>query len=284
MGTGALRCSPAPWLPPGWLVAPGVWGGFKQSHRDLRNFNALLLFGNDLKYVTLSDLRDLMEAGKLSQGEMADYSSQIANLYHNMAVDYYGDLRTPMKTSITDLHTAVKEMFASVRDSQIENAETNLSHAVFESQLRAATPSDMLRGAPTDQMLNMEGIAASIENAKAFPEEQSRAFFQNMKRRLTEMQRLHIGEEVNPTSYVAAASTRTAVRADTIAGRALLQGNIDVSGNLQAALDKGWITRAEVVAEDGQAIGIRVARGDEGLTFGLVDPKSGKVRISKHQN
>ena len=263
----------------GLAAAPGVWGGFKQSHRDLRNFNALRPFGNDLKYVTLSDLRDLMEAGKLNRSEMAAYSTQIANLYHNMAIDYYGDLRTPMKTSITDLHTAVKEMFASVRDSQIENAETNLSHAVFESQFRAATPSDMLRGAPTDQMLNMEGIAASIENAKAFPEEQSRAFFQNMKRRLTEMQRLHIGEEVNPTSYVAAASTRTAVRADTIAGRALLQGNIDVSGNLQAALDKGWITRAEVVAEDGQAIGIRVARGDEGLTFGLVDPKSGKVRI-----
>jgi hypothetical protein len=269
----------SPVIAAGLSAAPGVWEGFKQSHQDLRNFNAMRPFGNDFKYVTLADLRDLMESGHLSQSEVTAYASQISKLYHDMSIDYYGDLRPQAETSVADLQAAVGEMFSNVRDSQIENAETNLSHAVFESELRAATPSDMLRGAPTDQMLTMEGVAASIENAKAFPQDQSRAFFENMKRRLTEMQRLHVGEEVNPAAHVAAASPQTAVRADTAAGRALLEGRGDIVTNLQAALDEGWIARAEVIAEDGQAIGVRVARGDEGLSFGLVDTKTGKVRI-----
>lgn len=306
-GYGRTAFLTTPVIAAAFATGPSVWSGFQTANSDLRSAvknNPFKLSDWKIRHMTLPELRDLEQSGKLSQTELRTLHQQFNSVRNRATRAFYSDKVVSERLSLGKLQGNVFDHFKQYSQLALagevlegvpkipEGFETDMTYALFESNLRASTPggrlmNPKLKEFPT-KALSLDEIYGELEKAKSLPEEQSRTFFENMNRRLAIAGKHSSGvqEFLNPAEHEMPSLTGLAFSKDGEAARRLAEvRGQGIADAMQQAVNNNWVNQAELMLDHTSTpIGIRVSRGKESLTFGLVDAATGKTRIGNNLN
>ena len=91
-GYGRTALITTPVVGAGFAVAPGMWKGLRGAGQDLKGFFDAKPFDVkdwSLKFKSLTDLRDLREAGQLTEDQFRSLAQHLSVLQTKSALDYF---------------------------------------------------------------------------------------------------------------------------------------------------------------------------------------------------
>ena len=300
-GYGRTALITTPVVGAGFAVAPGIWKGLRGAGQDLKGFFDAKPFDVkdwSLKFKSLTDLRDLREAGQLTEDQFRSLAQHLSVLQTKSALDYFsapGMIGKP--STIDEMHQSVMDSLAMYRDDEAvqkmaaelgdsvagssslqEGIRRDLTMGIFESKLRASSPTDRLidpgmKHAPLES-LSFDEIEKELMDARSLDEEEARTFYENMQHRMATARNHAVGPEVilNPAEFTAKPLETLQFGAKQGAAYKLLSGqHSTMAEKIQEAVKNGWVNNATLHIDNGNAVGLTVNRGKESFSFGFVN-------------